>query len=102
MRLCGEGFYCAYNATIIPSNAATMVTATRADRIENWRRKRSAATPKRAKMRAGYQRVSRPEIVKFVEFLGGGVQRQPRTLLLGQRIPAPEPDQGQKECLRAI
>jgi hypothetical protein len=45
-----------HNATTIPSNAATTLTTTKADRIENWRRKRRTPTPARAKMRAGYQR----------------------------------------------
>ena len=45
-----------YRITTIPSNAATTPIVTSAERIENWRRKRSAAMPARAKTRAGYQR----------------------------------------------
>ena len=44
-----------HSLTAIPSNAATTVKPIIAERIENWRRKRSTPTPAKAKVRAGYQ-----------------------------------------------
>ena len=53
---CATLFLCAYSITAMAINAAVAVVATSAERRENWRRKRIAAMPARAKRRAGYQR----------------------------------------------